>query len=143
MFIKTPLLGALALIVVSVMVRLYISILARKWMRFLVILIFLGGIIVLFVYICTLISTIKMFVDNNPYSLIIIFGVVALRAVFVNAQYWDLRFDVKSSLLSVLYIKSNFLLIRICVLYLLLVLIIRIKLSQKFKGGLKSKTHGI
>ena len=29
-FIKTPLLGALALIVVSVMVRLYISILARK-----------------------------------------------------------------------------------------------------------------
>lgn len=127
----------------SVMVRLYISILARKWMRFLVILIFLGGIIVLFVYICTLISTIKMFVDNNPYSLIIIFGVVALRAVFVNAQYWDLRFDVKSSLLSVLYIKSNFLLIRICVLYLLLVLIIRIKLSQKFKGGLKSKTHGI
>ena len=56
-------------------------------MRFLVILIFLGGIIVLFVYICTLISTIKMFVDNNPYSLIIIFGVVALRAVFVNAQY--------------------------------------------------------
>jgi len=128
---------------VSVMVRLYISILARKWMRFLVILIFLGGIIVLFVYICTLISTIKMFVDNNPYSLIIIFGVVALRAVFVNAQYWDLRFDVKSSLLSVLYIKSNFLLIRICVLYLLLVLIIRIKLSQKFKGGLKSKTHGI
>jgi len=111
-------------------------------MRYLIILLFLGGIIVLFIYICTLITNLKRFVKNQ-FSIIFLLIPSLLFRGLVFFQYRDLRFDFKQIIVSVLYLKSNFLLITLCIRYLLLVLIIRIKISQKFKGGLKSKIYDV
>ena len=121
--------------------RIYISFITRKWIRFLVILLFLGGIIVLFVYVCTLISSLKIFLKNKYTFSFFIFIFFRFVIYFIYAQYWDFSLDLKILSISIIYIKSNFIIIRLCIIYLLFVLIIRIKLSQKFKGGIKSKIN--
>ena len=118
---------------------LLISHFIRKWIRFLVILLFLGGIIVLFVYISTLISRIKRFLRNSFNNLILTFFLRLLSFIFFTVSHQSILYDCNEIYLSILYFKSNFSFIRICVVYLLLVLIIRIKISQKFKGRIKSK----
>ena len=86
-FIKTPLLASLVLILISILVRIYISIQSSKWMSFLVILLFLGGIIVLFVYICTLISRIKIIViDSYKYFIFIVGLIGGFRLIFLNQK---------------------------------------------------------
>lgn len=133
----------MVLIIISILIRLIISMLTRKWIRYLIILLFLGGIIVLFVYICTLISNLKRFVKNYSRIIFFLFIPSVLLRLFIFFQYSDVNFEFKQIIISVLYLKSNFLLIILCIIYLLLVLVIRIKISQKFKGGLKSKMYDI
>ena len=52
-------------------------------------------------------------------------------------------FKIKNIIISIIYRISNFNLILICIIYLLIILVIRIKISQKFKGGLKSKLNDL
>jgi len=133
--------GRLILIFIATIIRLLISLLTSKWIRYLIILIFLGGIIILFIYVCTLISNLKSFVKNlYDYTLIFIGVSFIVTGVFYS-QYWDLRIELKQTSISVIYLKSNTLLISVCVIYLLLVLLIRVSLSQKHKGRLKAKTY--
>lgn len=133
--------GRILLIFISILISLLISSLTRKWIRYLIILLFLGGMIVLFVYICSLITRIKNFVKNS-YNISLITTIFLGRFFsFFYCQYWDLGLPIKYLYISGIYIKSNFILIFLCIGYLLLVLLIRIKISQKFKGGLKSKIH--
>ena len=142
-FIKNSLLGSLILIIISIFIRLYIAILRRKWISYLIILLFLGGIIVLFVYICTLVSSFKTFI--RIFSLIIIIF-RSIRAIFIIVFFsiiWDFKIELKRLFLSILYSNSNLILIVFCILYLLIVLITSIKISQKFKGRLKSKLYEI
>ena len=139
--VRSPLLGRIVLILISVVMGLFLSLLVRKWISYLIILIFLGGIIILFTYVCTLISNLKSFVKNYYDYILIRIRLSFIFGSIIYAQYWDLRFEIKQSIISVLYVKSNFLLISICVIYLLLVLIISIKLSQKFKGRIKAKSY--
>ena len=122
---------------------IYISTLRRKWISYLIILLFLGGIIVLFVYICTLISNFKNSTKGSPYWLILgIFSAILLRTLLFFL-IWDFKLDRKVLLLSTIYSNSRFLLIIIIIIYLILVLIISIKICQKSKGGLKSKIYGV
>jgi len=141
--IQRPLLARVILIVISIMIRVLISCLTRKWIRYLIILLFLGGIIVLFVYICTLISNIKRFVKYYSPIIFFLFFPAALMRLFIFFQNRIINFEFKQLLLSGLYLKSRFLIIILCIVYLLLVLTVRVKLSQKFKGGIKSKTYDI
>ena len=110
-------------------------------MSFLIILLFLGGIIVLFVYVCTLISRIKTSVQNlgNIVSMSILITFM-LRSLFI-INYWDSVPVMKNLYLSIMYRNSNFLLMILIIIYLLLVLVTSIKLCQKFKGGIKSKIY--
>ena len=97
--------------------------------------------IVLFVYICTLISRIKTSVQNlgNRVRIRILVTLI-LRSLFI-INYWDSITVIKNLYLSVIYRNSNFLLMILIITYLLLVLVTRIKLCQKFKGGIKSKIY--
>jgi len=45
--------------------------------------------------------------------------------------------------LSAMYQKSRLLLLVVCIIYLLMVLFVCVKIVQKHKGGLKSKTYDI
>ena len=139
--VKRPLLGSILLILISILIRLIISTLTSKWISYLIILLFLGGMIVLFVYICSLITGIKTFLKRS-YNTPLFSTLVLVRIFsFFYCQYWDLRLRGKYIFISRIYLKSNFILMLLCIVYLLLVLLIRIKLSQKFKGGLKSKIY--
>ena len=142
-YINSPLLGSLILIFISIIFRIYVSILRRKWISYLIILLFLGGIIVLFVYICTLISRLKNYIKNS-YNWVIasVFLVFVLRN-FIYFSNWDFSLELKSVSLSIIYRNSNFTIIILSIIYLLIVLVTRIKISQKFKGGLKSKINEI
>ena len=142
-YIKSPLLGSLILIFISIIIRLYVSLLRRKWITYLIVLLFLGGIIVLFVYICTLISSLKTSVKTSYNWVILRFTFIFLLRNLFYFNNWDFRIEIKNILLSVIYRNLNFILIILAVIYLLLVLVTRIKISQKFKGGLKSKINEI
>ena len=112
-------------------------------MSFLVILLFLGGIIVLFVYICTLISRIKIIViDSYKYFIFIVGLIGGFRLIFLNQKSYFVL-DLKNVVLSAMYQKSRLLLLVVCIIYLLMVLFVCVKIVQKHKGGLKSKTYDI
>lgn len=137
----SPLIGRIVLIFIAIIIRLFISLLTSKWIRYLIILIFLGGIIILFIYICTLISNVKSFVTNFYDYTFTLIGLFFIINRIVYYQYWDLRAELRYISISLIYLKSNIILISICVFYLLLVLEIRVNLSQKHKGSLKAKTY--
>ena len=105
--------------------------------------IILGGIIVLFVYICTLISSVKTVVKRIFRVMNVRFILLIFLRNFFYFNAWDLKLEIKNIFLSIIYRNSNFILIILSIIYLLIVLVIRIKISQKFKGGLKSKVYEI
>ena len=122
---------------------IYISTLSRKWISYLIVLLFLGGIIVLFVYVCTLISNFKNSIKGSPnWFILSIFFSITFRS-YLFFIIWDFKFDLKNLLLSTIYLNSRFLLMIIIIIYLIFVLVISIKICQKSKGGLKSKIYGI
>lgn len=71
-----------------------------------------------------------------------VFLVFVLRN-FIYFSNWDFSLELKSVSLSIIYRNSNFIIIILSIIYLLIVLVTRIKISQKFKGGLKSKINEI
>lgn len=141
--IKSPLLTSLTLILVSSLMGVYAAILSRKWITYLIVLLFLGGIIVLFVYITTLITRFKSMVKfpSSVSFLIIFFLWVVIIINFLVT--WRYQIQLKISCLSIIYIQSNVVLVGFLAVYLLFCLIIVIKISQKFKGTLKSKLNDI
>lgn len=139
--VSSPLRGALVLVVISVSLRLLISALISKWVRFLVILLFLGGIMVLFVYICRLISRMKIFIKNLYIKkMLILLGVFLPRLILIN-YFQDYSLCFSTFNLSSIYIKSRLRILLSVARYLIFILIVRVKLCQKFKGGLKSKFY--
>merc|ERR1712133_325846 len=123
MFINTPLLARIMLIFITLIIRLLLSTISSKWISFILMLLFLGGIIVLFVYICTLITKMKVLLNNS----IKIFKKVEFSIIFSKVFF------------SLMYQKSMCILLSYSIIYLLLILYICVKIVQKHKGGLKSK----
>ena len=140
-WVSRPLRGALVLVVISVTLRLLISALIRKWIRFLVILLFLGGIIVLFIYICRLISRMKIFIKNLYLNRILILLGVFFSRLFLINYLPDYSLCFFTFNLSPIYSKSRLRILISVAAYLIFILIVRVKLCQKFKGGLKSKFY--
>ena len=135
--------ASLVLILTAAIIGVWVSIQSSKWISFLIILLFLGGIIVLFVYICTLISRIKIIVIRSykHYFSFLIF-ILLIGVLFITQKIYFLP-DIKNLLLSAIYQKSRLALLVICMVYLLSVLLVCVKIVQKYKGGLKSKIYDI
>lgn len=97
--------------------------------------------IVLFVYICRLISRIKIFIKNLYLKRILILsGFLLFRLVLINYLHdYSMHFYIFN--LSPIYMKSRLRILLSVASYLILVLVVRVKLCQKFKGGLKSKFY--
>ena len=139
MFVNTPLLARVILIFITLLIRVFLSLVSSKWVSFLLMLLFLGGIIVLFVYICTLITKIKVIVRNKRkiYFVLLLLSIQgALIRFFKKTEFGSLFSGVEFSLM---YQKSLSILIVYRIMYLLAILYVSVKLIQKHKGGLKSK----
>jgi len=137
MFVNTPLLARIILIFITLLMRVLLSLVSSKWVSFLLMLLFLGGIIVLFVYICTLITKIKVIVRNKRkiyFVLLLLFIQVALIRFFKKTEFGSLFSGVEFSLM---YQKSLSILMVYRIMYLLAILYVSVKLIQKHKGGVK------
>ena len=126
-----PLMLCLGLISLTLAVRPLIGLIIRKWIAYTIILIFLGGIIVLFIYVSTLASNEKLvfFYGNSPY-----FAFLMLGLFFLPLN------DTNVLLISHLYLNFSVSLLFFLTLYLLFTLISVIFLSQGFKGALITHT---
>lgn len=141
-FVRTPLLARVILIYITLLIRIILSIIASKWVSFLIILLFLGGMIVLFVYICTLITKIKVLIRNNRKvyvlsSLLLLY--FSLMGYFKKVEFTLIFSGID---FSSIYQKSLLMLLVYRIIYLLVMLFISVKMVQKHKGGLKSKFNG-
>lgn len=101
-------------------------------MIYAVILLFTGGIIVLFTYIITLISNIKVTFLNTT----TIFSILWVRWILCTLS--PCYFVPLARRLSNLYLKSSIFLLRFLGIYLIIVLFTIVKLISSKKGPIKS-----
>lgn len=122
-----PLILCLRLILFTLGLSPLISFILNKWLAYAIILIFLGGIIVLFIYVSTLAGNEKIAlpIKARVWLLPVIAGLVALPTQ-----------DSGLLLISHLYLNISVALLFFLTLYLLCTLIVVVFLSQGFKGAL-------
>ena len=124
------------LIMWLVILTFYLGLILRKllssWIMYAVVLLFTGGIMILFIYILTLVISVKVvFINVNLES-----GV--LTSSFILMFFFIPR-EINADLnLSSLFIISRLNYVLFLAIYLLLVLLVVVKLSSAYKGALKS-----
>lgn len=135
--VKNPFIGSLLLIGLTLVLILDVRFLINQWIAYLLILLFLGGMIVIFLYVTSVITTLKFNFKINSKSLII--------AAFLYFLYlFNNQFYQKSSKtvnLSDFFNLDSAVLILITLFYLLLGLIAVVNISKKFYGSLKTKIN--
>lgn len=126
-----PLLLCLLLILASLAVGPLLGLAYSKWAIYALILIFLGGIIVVFIYATNLANNEKFFF-RPPSSLspLLVSGALSIPSVAV--------FIPPSTPLNlgILFFSSSIPVIWLLILYLLFILFIRVKITERFKGAL-------
>lgn len=123
-----PLILRILILLASLFIYFGLRQILSSWIGIALILIFLGGIIIIFLYITRLTSREKFLVKKN-YLFIFFF--------FFNFQY--LRLNEKNFFfenLKELYFLEKFLVILLIIRYLLISLILLVKISENFKGAL-------
>lgn len=114
-----------------------------RWFSYILFLIFLGGLIVLFIYITSLASNEKINISliNQPAHVFYIFtAVVIFLLIKINFQHQFLQFtETQNKFFNFMYRINRIYLTLITIIYLLLTLIIVVKTSNKFEAPLKNK----
>jgi len=132
-----PILARLILIGAVVCIIIMATLMGSKYVAFLVVLLFLGGIIVVFVYISALFTG-RPHVRSTGYRGLAIITQITVRSIFFsNAVYWTN--DLNRFSLPLLYSSFHLRVVILCLSYLLVCLIIRVKVSRKHSGALKGR----
>lgn len=130
LFTLNPTFLIIWLIILRILIRRIFLLILNSWIRYAVILLFTGGIIVLFSYILSLIMSSKIRFFSST-KIILIFWLVFII-------YNNLEINYNSLFITNLFFKSrNFLLI-ILALYLLLVLLRIVNMARSNSGPIKS-----
>lgn len=130
LFTLNPTFLIIWLIILRILIRRIFLLILNSWIRYAVILLFTGGIIVLFSYILSLIMSSKIRFFSST-KIILIFWLVLII-------YNNLEINYNSLFITNLFFKSrNFLLI-ILALYLLLVLLRIVNMARSNSGPIKS-----
>ena len=112
-----------------------------RWFSYVLFLIFLGGLIVLFIYITRLASNEIIVINLYSYGLIIILTTF-LRIFLINFNNFQQIFDVSTEHFSItfnfIYSLNRAPLVLVTIVYLLLTLIIVVKISNKFDAPIKN-----
>jgi len=123
------------IICVTAWVKIKIS-----WFSYILFLIFLGGLMVLFVYITSLASNELIVIDFNTY----LWGILT-NMLFILFLYFNLNEQTKLNEAASFFKTFNFIyswnsvrLTTLTIIYLLLTLIIVVKISNKFEGPIKN-----
>jgi len=81
-------------------------------------------------------------IDTYKYFIFVVGAIGGFGVIFLTQKSYFVL-DLKNIVLSAIYQKSRLLLLVVCIIYLLMVLFVCVKIVQKHKGGLKSKTYDI
>jgi len=128
---SNPLVLCLSLIILALFAGGIRGTLFMKWIIYAIILIFLGGIIVVFIYVTSLAGNEK-FTVKPTYSLIAIGAIV-----FVNTASLKLRDQTKRErYMAHLFITSSSFILWVLTVFLLRTLIVVVKITESFKGAL-------
>ena len=109
--------------------------LSSSWFFYLLVLVFLGGVIILIIYIRTLSANEKFFVTNTglPISFLLL---LRLILVFYYEYNKTINLRIKSCFISNVYEQSNSSLTLRLIIYLLLTILCVVKLVKFEKGPL-------
>ena len=133
LYISHPVFFSLILIISSIIVGIISIKLNLSWFFYLLVLVFLGGVIILIIYINTLAINEKFFFYKmkNKIFYVLIF---ALTLNFIFYKNFTLKINLSNFMSIRLYNSMNILMIIFLILYLLLTLICVVKLV-KFEYG--------
>lgn len=106
-----------------------------QWASYLLMLLFLGGIIVIFLYVTRIMSTLKFKV---PRINLAVFLIPAVLCLFYN----PIQKSTKIFNLSIFFNIDSLFYVIIVLSYLLVRLVAVVRISKKFRGSLKSKING-
>jgi len=131
-FCNHPLMLCLALILFALRAGRLRGLIFIKWIFYAIILIFLGGIIVVFIYVTTLAGNEKFHMNFAPSSLVFLI----LGAIFI--YFYSLRPTQfkKEIFISHIYFSSTTPLLWYLVIFLFTTLVVVVKLAENFKGTL-------
>lgn len=130
LFTVNPTFLIIWLIILSILIRGMFLMILNSWIRYAVILLFTGGIIVLFRYILSLIMSSKIrFFSSTKTILISWFFFAVFKSTELNSNYWTL---------SNLFFQSRNLLLMILAIYLLIVLLSIVNIARSNSGPIKS-----
>jgi len=112
-----------------------------RWFSFILFLIFLGGLIVLFIYISRLASNEKFYIKIN--NLILIAMLIAPIIIFyltnqLNRTYHHSEIVTIKNIFIELYSKSIFMPTCLTIVFLLLTLIVVVKIRSKYEGPIRN-----
>nr|YP_008144685.1 NADH dehydrogenase subunit 6 [Ischnura pumilio]AGO19363.1 NADH dehydrogenase subunit 6 [Ischnura pumilio] len=152
MLMKHPMSMGVTLLIQTVFVCLTTNNMAQNaWFSYILFLVFLGGMLVLFVYMTSVASN-ELFMKNKIYSFIILFlfnGVIMMTFMLVdpmllnnnseeNMMISKMDDHYKSSLMASLFNYPNNLLTIFMVIYLFLTLIVVVKITESHQGPLRT-----
>nr|YP_010692480.1 NADH dehydrogenase subunit 6 [Pareronia hippia]WBV74633.1 NADH dehydrogenase subunit 6 [Pareronia hippia] len=155
-FINHPLMMGLIILIQTMMMSLLIGMfMDTYWFSYILFLIFLGGLLVLFIYVSNVASNelMNFSMMKMNFILIIILSLIItlimnfknfnMKNLFINNEMNNLLnyfifFNENKINLSKLYDKQTFLLIMMLIIYLFITLIAVIKITNIFFGPLRS-----
>jgi NADH-ubiquinone oxidoreductase chain 6 len=127
------------LICLIIWVKLKIS-----WFSYILFLIFLGGLIVLFIYITRLASN-ELINTKIDFNFVVITVILIFTTFFIflkiNPQLINSIFETQWKTFSFIYSVNIFFIVVVTIIYLLLTLLIVVKLSNKYDAPIKNLIH--
>lgn len=135
-----PLSLGLMLVIQTILIAIFSGLLINSfWFSYLLILIFLGGLLILFIYVSTLASNeqIATFIPKSPVILLFLFTVISFIAL--NPSKIFLFNDNTSRIINIAWIYSRpFIIISsFLIIYLFIVLIAIVKITKYWAGSLR------
>jgi len=111
-----------------------------RWFSFILFLIFLGGLIVLFIYITSLACNEKIYLNLNISIILLILSTSFSLYIYINQLKPITYFNEQKFLNEFIEIYSSqiFFIISLTIIYLLLTLVISIKLIYNYEGPLRN-----
>lgn len=127
---SNPLMLCLLLIVLALLVGATTGVIFIKWITYSLVLIFLGGIIIIFIYITRLAGSEKFVINPSTAPLITLLALSSYALLIHPTQ------NKKENFISHLFMRTPSYVLWTLVVFLLATLLIVVKIAESFKGAL-------
>nr|AJO61896.1 NADH dehydrogenase subunit 6 [Whitmania acranulata] len=134
MFIMTPVVMLLNILIISLMMSCMLAILYSNWFAYMIFLIYVGGMLVMFSYFVAMSPNQIMYLNVFVLSLFIFFLIMTM--LLYSKYYMPFSFSYKSSF-YMMYSSSYFYMLILLISLLLLMMLVVVKLVNTSEGPLR------